>query len=438
MTKNIAPIWQKAAAQHSTTAINEFMVGEDTALDAQLIEYDIRASKAHLAGLFAINQLSSQEKDLLTTALDKLQAQIDSGLFTLDSRFEDGHSAIEYFLIEQLGDIGKKVHLGRSRNDQVLVATRLYLKSQLIQAKQSIHLIIQACLSQAETNKMLAIPGYTHLQRAVPSTAGLWFASFAESFIDNLLSLKASLQLVDANPLGTAAGYGVNLPLDRALTTQLLEFERLQINPLYAQNSRGKIELNVLNTLAQCLLDIRRFCWDVSLFTSQEFSFIQLPDAMTTGSSIMPNKNNPDLVELMRAKYATLQGAINEIQSLLSLPSGYQRDLQLIKAPMLRGVSEALKTLALFPELIKGIKFNQAAIAQSFEIGMLATDRAVELAASGVPFRDAYQKNNLAETELTQDLIKQSIKQRISAGACANLMLAELEQRWTSLNDTKN
>lgn len=425
------PLWQK-----STTSINDtmmqYMAGEDIILDRELIQYDITASQAHVKGLQSIDILSKEESQQIIEQLDLLSKALVKGEFVLDSRFEDCHSAIEHWLVEKLGEPGKKVHTGRSRNDQILVATRLYLKDSLKVVIEQCQHSAKACLTQAENGLSQAMPGYTHLQQAVPSSVGMWFAGFAESLIDNLITLNAALELIDANPLGTAAGYGVNLPLDREFTTSELNFSRMQINPIYSQNSRGKFEIAVLNAMSLCLLDVRRYCWDVSIFTTQEFAMVKLPDEMMTGSSIMPNKNNPDLVELMRASYAVVQSATVELQSLLSLPSGYQRDLQLSKGPLLRAFKKTIDTMSLFPSLIEGTQFMKDACEDKIDAPMHATDLAIELSAKGIPFRTAYQKVANSYDELEQRKPKDSLEARISPGGCGNLMLDELNIRFSN------
>ena len=425
-----APIWQKNKTATIDKTIMEFMAGEDIILDQQIIVFDIQASQAHVKNLHALNILSDVESTQLLEQLDQLIIALDNKSFVLDERFEDCHSAIEFYLVEKLGELGKKIHTGRSRNDQVLVATRLYLKASLTEAIDHVKESVTVCLQQAKSTEQDPMPGYTHLQRAVPSSCGMWFAGFAEAMIDNLMSLNSTINLIDSNPLGTAAGYGVNLPLERELTTTELEFSRLQINPIYAQNSRGKYELAVLFALSQCLLDIRRYCWDLSLFTTQEFDFVSLPDEMTTGSSIMPNKRNPDLVELMRASYASIQAAIVELQSLLSLPSGYQRDLQFSKGPLLRAVTKALQTMTLFPRLVAGTTFKKDKVLAAIDTPMYATDLAVELSAQGMPFRDAYQQVVERYSELENRTPEQSVQQRTSPGGCADLQLDQLTVRF--------
>ncbi|MCP4412875.1 MAG: argininosuccinate lyase [Gammaproteobacteria bacterium] len=430
-----APIWQKNKKAHIDKAIMDFMAGEDIILDQQLIAYDIKASKTHVKNLQSAKILSLDEAKKLLQQLKQLARAVKKKKFVLDEQYEDCHSAIESYLVHKLGELGKKIHTGRSRNDQISVATRLYLKASLNEAMTQVKDAISICLEQAEATKQDPMPGYTHLQRAVPSSCGMWFAGFAEAMIDNLMMLQSSLKIIDANPLGTAAGYGVNLPLDRELTTSELKFSRMQINPIYSQNSRGKYELQVLFSLSQCLLDIRRYCWDLSLFTTQEFDFVSLPDEMTTGSSIMPNKRNPDLVELMRASYPSIQAAIVELQSLLSLPSGYQRDLQFSKGPLLRAVKKALQTMTLFPRLIEGTHFKKDKLLKAIDTPMYATDLAVELSAEGMPFREAYQQVVERYSELESRTPEHSIQQRTSPGGCANLMLEELQERFTKLLD---
>ncbi|MBT8448306.1 MAG: argininosuccinate lyase [Gammaproteobacteria bacterium] len=428
-----SPIWQKNKSAVIDDAIMEFMAGEDIALDAELIQYDIQASIAHVNNLASIAVIAKDEATELVAKLCELEADIANGDFVLDNRFEDGHSAIEAYLVEQLGEAGKRVHAGRSRNDQVLVATRLYLKDSISQAIAYCKEAVTICLQKAQENLQDPMPGYTHLQRAVPSSCGMWFAGFAEAMIDNLQCLQDTQNLIDANPLGTAAGYGVNLPLNRDMTTKELGFARLQVNPIYTQNSRGKFELAVLFALSQALLDIRRYCWDVSLFTTQEFDFIALPDEMTTGSSIMPNKRNPDLVELMRASHAKLQAAMVELQSLLSLPSGYQRDLQFSKGPMMGAIKRGLQTLQLFPRLVAGTEFKKERLLAAIDTPMHATDFAVELSTKGMAFRDAYQQVVERYDELTDRAPEDSVAQRNSPGGCADLRLDALLERYQTL-----
>ena len=324
---------------------------------------------------------------------------------------------------------GARVHTGRSRNDQVAVATRLYMLDSLRALAQLNGRIARACLRRAEREADLPMPGYTHLQRAVPSSVGLWMAGFAEAFIDNIELAGNTADLMDSSPLGTAAGYGVNLPLDRAGVARELGFKRLQINPVYAQNSRGKFEMMALQAALHAMQDLRRLAWDLSLFTTSEFGFVKLPGAYTTGSSIMPNKANPDVVELLRASAAVPEAAIVEIQSVLSLPSGYQRDLQLTKAPLIRGMKSSLRALAIVPALVDGLTFDEDAMRESISVEMYATDLAQEQAARGVPFRQAYADAKQKLDDLEDVDPAASLAQRVSPGACADLQLDRLRQR---------
>ena len=425
-------LWQK-----NTTSIDEtlqdFMAGEDVVLDQNLLLFDIQASIAHVQGLQQIDVVTAEESEALQTHLEKLADDFQSGTFVLDHRFEDGHSAIESYLTEKLGDVGKKVHTGRSRNDQVLVASRLYLRDRLDQLFETCQDIARSFLNHAAAHENVVMPGYTHLQRAVPSSVGMWAAGFAESFLDDALLVQQQHHWINSCPLGTAAGYGVNLPLARQKVAQEMDFNRLQLNPLYAQNSRGKFELSALSTLSQCLLDVRRLAWDLSLFTTAEYNFVQLPNTYTTGSSIMPNKRNPDVVELLRAAVAPILGAMTEMTSLLSLPSGYQRDLQGTKGPLIHNMEKGLKALRLIPGLIDELQWNEDVMRQSISSDMYATDRAVELTTSGIPFRDAYRQVGDELDQLEKRDPQQSITERVSLGGPGNLGLELLEARFQAL-----
>ncbi len=413
--------------------VMRFMAGDDVVHDRQLLLYDIQATAAHVEGLARIGVLSDDERTQLVNELQEIAQSFAKGDLELTDHFEDGHSAIEHWLVERLGPTGEKVHTGRSRNDQVLVATRLYLRDSLSDLARACHSIATACLAQAQQNEHVAMPGYTHLQRAVVSSLGVWFAGYAEAFIDNLSLARVTRSWIDANPLGTAAGYGVNLPLDREYTTAALGFGRMQLNPLYTQNSRGKFELQALAALSQALLDVRRYAWDISLFASAEFGFAKLPDVFTTGSSIMPNKRNPDLVELLRAAHGTVQGAITEIQGVLSLPGGYHRDLQATKGPLLRAFNRGLAALACMPALVQDTDFDRDRLHACIDASMYATDRAVDLAREGVPFRSAYRRIKQDGGEAAPISPAESIAARVSAGAAGNLCLDTLSQRLEAL-----
>ncbi|WP_426689372.1 argininosuccinate lyase [Rhodanobacter ginsengiterrae] len=427
------PLWQKTGIRIDAK-IMQFLAGDDVLLDREFFLHDITASKAHVEGLANIGVVSADEAGALKRELDALADDFTSGAFVLDERYEDGHSAIEARLTERLGDAGRRVHTGRSRNDQILVATRLWLKDKLVALETHCRAIATVCLERA-AGESVPLPGYTHLQRAVVSSTAMWFAGFAEGFIDNALRARQTLALIDANPLGTAAGYGVNLKLDREHTTAALGFARMQISPIYAQLSRGKFEMAVLEAIASALLDLRRMAWDLSLFTTAEFNFVKLPDEYTTGSSIMPNKRNPDVIELLRASYASVAAARTEIEQLLSLPSGYQRDLQFSKGSLFHGVRHGLGALELVPDLLARFEWNEPAMRAAIEPSMYATDVAIEQAAAGVPFRDAYRA--AAESAASAGAGRTpeaSLELRVSPGAAADLRLEDLASRLAALS----
>ncbi|MEM7081408.1 MAG: argininosuccinate lyase [Pseudomonadota bacterium] len=413
--------------------IMQFLAGEDVTLDQQLFLFDVRATQAHVRGLESIAVLTAQECGTLCDTLDVIAADFVSGKLTLTSEFEDGHSAIEHWLTERIGELGGKVHTGRSRNDQVLVATRLFMLHSLAELKQLSVASAAICLARAEKGMDQPMPGYTHLQRAVVSSVGMWFAAFAEAFVDNAELASQTAQWISSNPLGTAAGYGVNLPLDRALTTRELGFERLQVSPIYAQNSRGKFELQALSAFSQALLDVRRLAWDLSVFTTAEFDFVSLPDTYTTGSSIMPNKRNPDVIELLRAAFGVVDGAMTELTANLSLPSGYHRDLQNTKGPLLRAVQHALGALRLMPELLETVTFNVETMSKAMDRGMFATDIAVELAAKNIPFRQAYRLVKEGLDEIDDLSPSDSLNKRVSPGGAADLRLDLIQARLNTL-----
>jgi argininosuccinate lyase len=424
-------LWQKPGVTVDAE-IQAFLAGDDVILDREFFLHDIAASRAHAEGLQRIGILTSEELTALSRELEALTNDFGNGVFVLDATYEDGHSAIEARLTERLGDIGRKIHTGRSRNDQVLVATRLWLKDRLATLHGIAREVAAIALDRADAEALLPMPGYTHLQRAVVSSAGMWWAGWAEAFIDDAQRAAHTRDWIDANPLGTAAGYGVNLPLDRDHTTQALGFDRVQVSPLYAQLSRGKFELAALEALSSAMLDLRRLAWDLSLFTSAEFGFVALPAQYTTGSSIMPNKRNPDVIELMRASYASVAAARCEIEQLLSLPSGYHRDLQISKGALFHGFGNGLQALALLPDLLRNLEWKPDALAAALEPSMYATDLAVDLAHDGVPFREAYRQAADPQRWQAGDPAV-SLRARVSPGAAGDLRLELLHQRLETL-----
>ena len=402
------------------------MAGEDIELDKSIFIYDIDATIAHIKGLASIGVIKKIELAKLIKSLKELRLKFLNKSFKLTEKYEDCHSAIEFYLIKELGELGKKVHTGRSRNDQVLVAMRLFAKKNLIDFKKSNKSIARVLLRMAKKHENNPMPGYTHLQRAMPSSWGLWFASYAESFIDNVDLINSTIEWIDSNPLGSAAGYGVSLPLDRKLTTKELGFKRTQINSLYIQNSRGKYEMQIINTLKQSMLDVRKFSWDMSLFLSQEFDLLKIDKAYLTGSSIMPNKHNPDVIEILRANYSILAGQASELENLLSLPSGYQRDLQLTKRSLISSFDISLKSLNILPKLIGSIKVNKSKSIAYIDEEMKMTDKVYALVAQGKPFRDAY---NLIKNSGDLSSYAQSNSKDYSEGSPGNLALDKLDAR---------
>ena len=423
-------IWNnKTNTTHSS--IDAFLSGEDIALDQELFLYDVEASIAHAEELRAIKILSAAELKKMVAALTKLAKLFTTNKFKLTNKYEDCHSAIEDFLTKELGDLGKKIHTGRSRNDQVLVAMRLYARDHLEQIQGLNLKIAKTFLLKASKHSDDPMPGYTHLQRAMPSTWGLWFGAFAESFLDNAELLATTKSWMNLNPLGTAAGYGVNLPIQRDVTTKKLHFKRKQLNSLYVQNSRGKFELELLSALKQPMLDLRKFSWDLSLFMTQEFNLLTMGPQYLTGSSIMPNKSNPDVVELLRGSYSVIAGHYAELENLLSLPSGYHRDLQLTKRSLIHSVYAVAKALELVPALIQSIKINQSRAAEFIDESMLMTDQAYALVQTGVPFRDAYMSVKDKAGNQAAPLKKSS--QSSSVGSPHNLQLKSLSARLEKL-----
>ena len=427
-------IWNQDS-KDKNSAIDNFLSSEDITLDQEIFLYDIGASIAHAHELENINILNKSETKKVISSLKKLAKLFKAKKFKLTSRYEDCHSAIEDYLTKELGSVGKKIHTGRSRNDQVMVAIRLYARAKLDEIQLINLKIAKSFLDKAEKHSSDPMPGYTHLQRAMPSTWGLWFGAFAESFLDNVDLISNTQSWMNTNPLGSAAGYGVNLPIKRDISTKELNFKRKQLNSLYVQNSRGKFELELIGSLKQPMLDVRKFSWDMSIFLSQEFNLLSVASKYLTGSSMMPNKSNPDVIEIMRGNYAILVGHYTELENLLSLPSGYHRDLQLTKRSLIHSIHCVLKTLDLLPDLVQSIKVNLSRSNEFIDKGMLMTDRTYELVQSGVPFREAYLK---VKSNQGKDFIAKGLsKKNFSSGSPYNLDLKVLKSRLKQLTQTK-
>ena len=428
-------IWKKQGAAQTDPAVMEFLAGEDVQLDRALLLFDLQATAAHVGGLVGAGILDDDEAARLRDAIETLQQEVRDGTRVLDDSYEDGHSAIESWLTDMLGALGGKVHTGRSRNDQVAVALRLYMKDRLARLKGLCVDIAAVLLERLEAEAGLPMPGYTHLQQAMPASAGLWLAGHAEAFIDDAELAAMTRDWLDASPLGTAAGFGVSLDLPRQAVADELGFSRVLVNAQYAQNSRGKVELQALSALSAATLDLRRLAWDLSLFTTREFGFVKLPEKYCTGSSIMPNKNNPDTVELLRAVHGAVQGAQTELAAVLSLPSGYQRDLQASKPPLMRAFEKGLQALALLPGLLQGIEWQEDRMRAAITPEMLTTDRALDLAGEGVPFREAYRQAAEQGGAAGDAAVRESLARRMSLGACGNLGTDILEARLEALRE---
>ena len=376
--------------------IDQFTVGKDRYYDTLLAKYDCKASIAHSKMLAKVNILSKNESDKLNKVLNEIIDEIKKGEFKIEDEFEDMHSKIEFVLIQKLGDLGKKIHTARSRNDQVLVAIQLFVKDELNSIKKEIHSLFNILIKLSEKYKSFIIPGYTHMQLAMPSSFGLWFSAYAETLIDDIISINNTLSIVDQNPLGSAAGYGTSFPIDRKSTTKSLNFSELKYNSLAAQISRGKIEKQTLSAISSISSTLSKFCMDICLYMGQDFNFISFPENLTTGSSIMPHKKNPDIFELIRGKCNIIQSLPNQINLLTTnLPSGYHREMQLTKAPLIESINEIKSCLKIFNHSIKKIIINKNIIDNPKYDYLFTVDSLNKWVMQGIPFRDAYKKMKL-------------------------------------------
>ena len=376
--------------------IEQFTVGHDREMDLYLAEHDVIGSIAHIIMLESIGLLQADELQSLLTELRKIYAEIKAGNFGIEDGIEDVHSQIELMLTRSLGDIGKKIHSGRSRNDQVLVDIKLFTRRQLKLVAEDVRSLFLELQQQSELCRDVLMPGYTHLQVAMPSSFGLWFGAYAESLVDDMMFLQAAFRMTNRNPLGSAAGYGSSFPLNRSLTTQLLGFDSLDYNVIYAQMGRGKMERNVAFALATIAGTIAKLAFDACLFNSQNFAFVKLPNECTTGSSIMPHKKNPDVFELTRAKCNKIQALPQQITLIMNnLPSGYFRDLQIIKEVFLPAFQELRDCLQMTAYIINKIQVNKQLLDDPRYDLMFSVEEVNRLANEGMPFRDAYKKVGL-------------------------------------------
>ena len=387
-------LWEKSVQVNAE--IDRFTVGRDREMDLYLAKHDVLGSMAHITMLESIGLLQADELQELLQELKNIYAAAEKGEFVIEDGIEDVHSQVELMLTRRLGDIGKKIHSGRSRNDQVLVDLKLFTREQIRRVAEAVEELFHVLIAQSEQYKDVLMPGYTHLQVAMPSSFGLWFGAYAESLVDDMLFLQSAYRMCNRNPLGSAAGYGSSFPLDREMTTRLLGFDAMNYNVVYAQMGRGKMERNVAFAMASIAGTLAKMAFDACMFSSQNFGFVKLPDECTTGSSIMPHKKNPDVFELTRAKCNKLQSLPQQIMLIMNnLPSGYFRDLQIIKESFLPAFDELLDCLHMATYIMDKLTINRHILDDDRYLYMFSVEEVNRLAAEGMPFRDAYKKVGL-------------------------------------------
>ncbi|RDY59436.1 argininosuccinate lyase [Flagellimonas nanhaiensis] len=419
-------LWDKGFS--TDKKIDHFTVGNDRELDLLLAKYDVVASKAHAKMLGKVGLLTETEAQDLVKELDVISKSIEKGEFTIEQDFEDMHSKIEFLLTEKLGDTGKKIHTARSRNDQVLVAMQLYLKDELSAIKSEVKALFDLLLQLADEHKAVLLPGYTHLQIAMPSSFGLWFSAYAESLVDDLYFVQAAYKIVDQNPLGSAAGYGSSFPIDRSFTTAEMGFETQKYNVVAAQMGRGKTEKATAFGISSVAATLSKMAMDICLYMSQNFDFISFPNELTTGSSIMPHKKNPDVFELIRAKCNKIQAVPNQLTLITNnLPSGYHRDLQLVKEVIIPAIQDTKACLELMTFSLKEVQVNTTILEDPKYDYLFSVDTLNELVKSGMPFRDAYKTMGKAIENGTFKPKKDI--EHTHEGSLGNLCLEEIRQK---------
>lgn len=387
----MSKLWQKDNVSVNEK-IEKFTVGRDPEFDVLLAEFDVLGSLAHTQMLESIGLLEKDELAEIQQELKAIYQSIQAGDFTIEEGIEDVHSQVELMLTRKLGEAGKKIHSGRSRNDQVLVDLKLFTRARLQEVAESSNRLFELLLALSEKFKDVLLPGYTHLQIAMPSSFGLWFGAYAESLVDDMEMLQTAYRLANKNPLGSGAGYGSSFPLNRTMTTALLGFDNLHYNVVYAQMSRGKTELFATTAIAQFASTLSRLAMDICLYNSQNFGFIKLPDEMTTGSSIMPHKKNPDVAELLRGKTNRLKGLPNEIMLVMgNLPSGYHREMQILKEILMPAFDEILNCLDMTYFMLSNIQVKEGILDDAKYDLLFSVERVNELVLQGVPFREAYK-----------------------------------------------
>lgn len=419
-------LWDKGSSPDEKT--DRFTVGNDRELDLLLVRYDLVASRAHARMLGEIGILTGEETADLVREIDVLLREEAAGRFTIEPEFEDMHSKIEYVLTQKLGDTGKKIHTARSRNDQVLVALQLYLRDALAGIGEQTQALFDRLLQLAESHREVPLPGYTHLQVAMPSSFGLWFSAYAESLIDDVYLLQAALKVADQNPLGSAAGYGSSFPIDREFTTTALGFSEMKYNVVAAQMGRGKVERTAATALAAIAATLGRLAMDICLYMSQNFGFISFPDELTTGSSIMPHKKNPDIFELIRGKCNLLQGVPGQLGLITTnLPSGYHRDLQLTKELLLPAVESLKACLEMAESSLGEIRVRKDILDDSRYDYLFTVDALNQKVLEGVPFRDAYREMAEAIADGTYTPVRET--SHTHAGSMGNLCLDHIRTK---------
>lgn len=424
----MAKLWKKK--YELDKVVEDFTVGDDYIWDMRLIKADVIGNIAHSTMLQKIGILSEEELLTIKKNLISILELHEQGKFIINKEDEDVHTAVENFLTERLGDVGKKIHTARSRNDQILLDVRLYSKERLFEMMENVLTLCKILLEFSKENEFVPMPGRTHTQRAMPSSVGLWASSFLESLLDDFYLLKTAFKINDQSPLGSAASYGVNLNIDRKYVATLLGFEKVQNNVLYANNSRGKTESIIIFALSQIMMDLSKFANDLILFSIPEFNYFTLPEEFCGGSSLMPQKRNPALLELTRAKAEVVNSLYVRVTGIItSLYSGYNRDFQLTKGPLMESLDITQQTLYILGYFIPKIKVNKEILIKSFSPEVYATDRVLELVKEGIPFRDAYKEVGIKLELLNNKDPVQNIKSKTHIGATGNLGLDIIEKR---------
>jgi argininosuccinate lyase len=417
-------IWQKNIEVDK--GIEAFTVGKDRELDLQMAAFDVLGSLAHVQMLASINLLTQAELVEVTTALKAIYKEIETGQFTINDAVEDVHSQVEWLLTQRIGDAGKKIHSGRSRNDQVLVDLKLYFRACIQEMVENSSTLFAQLITLSNTHKDKLLPGYTHLQIAMPSSFGLWFGAYAESLVDDMELMLAAYKICNKNPLGSAAGYGSSFPLNRTLTTELLGFEKLNYNVVYAQMGRGKTERILAQAMSSVAATLAKIAMDVCLFINQNFGFISFPDQLTTGSSIMPHKKNPDVFELIRSRCNKIQALPNEIAMMTTnLPSGYHRDLQLLKENLFPAITSLNECLEMTTFMLQNMSIKEDILNDKKYDYLFSVDVVNELALNGVPFREAYKI--VGETIEKGTFAPNKNLKHTHEGSIGNLCNAEIE-----------